>query len=95
MGKMIGQVTTYLRKIVLSKLSVPFEISESRSMSVTIILNTTCIEGIFDHVVLHQNREIISCAAIVLNVSTSVHTSSGMRDNIMLSQECHLFKEFR
>jgi hypothetical protein len=31
-------------------------------------------------------------AAIVLNVSTSVHTSSGMRDNIMLSQECHLFK---
>ena len=24
MGKMIGQVTTYLRKIVLSKLSVPF-----------------------------------------------------------------------
>jgi hypothetical protein len=37
------------------------EISESRSMSVTIILNTTCIEGIFDHVVLHQNREIISC----------------------------------
>jgi hypothetical protein len=35
--------------------------SGMRAMSVTIILNTTCIEGIFDHVVLHQNREIISC----------------------------------
>ena len=29
-------------------------------------------------------------AAIVLNVSTSVHTSPGMRDKVMLSQGCNL-----